>query len=114
MSGNVRTELPFYYPRRRYLLICKINKTIVNNKANTKQKNKTIIINLNEHGINWLWPTLRHYSGIFIERLSKTLKSLIQDNASPGRDLNPETPKYEAGALHSCYLQLQYSIPKGP
>jgi hypothetical protein len=39
-------------------------------------------------------------------KLSKTIKPLIQDNAPLGRDLNPETPENEAGALSACFLHL--------
>jgi hypothetical protein len=43
--------------------------------------------------------SLRYYSGIFLERLRKTMKSLCQDSRSPGVDLNPGPPAYEAGVL---------------
>jgi hypothetical protein len=31
--------------------------------------------------------------------LRKTTKDLSEDSLSPGRDLNPRSPEYEAGAL---------------
>jgi len=45
--------------------------------------------------------------------LSRTIKPLIQDNAFPGRDVNPETPEYEAGALPTFFLYLHCSVPRG-
>jgi hypothetical protein len=42
---------------------------------------------------------LRYYPRIYLEGLHKTTKNPSQDNQSPGRDLNPETPKYAAGVL---------------
>jgi hypothetical protein len=37
--------------------------------------------------------------GICLEGLRKTTKNLSQDSRSPGRDLNPGPPEYEAGVL---------------
>jgi hypothetical protein len=45
-----------------------------------------------------LWPNLRYYSGICLVRLRKTAKT-CQDSQSPGQDLNPGPPEYEAGVL---------------
>jgi hypothetical protein len=42
---------------------------------------------------------LRYYPGIRLEGLRKTTKILNQDSLSPGRDLNPGPPEYEAGVL---------------
>jgi hypothetical protein len=39
------------------------------------------------------------YPGIRLEELGKTTKNLSQDGVSPGRDLNPGSTEYEAGAL---------------
>jgi hypothetical protein len=47
-----------------------------------------------------------------MEILSKFIKTLIQDNGFPGRDLNPETPESEARALPTVFLQSQCSLPK--
>jgi hypothetical protein len=41
------------------------------------------------------WPNLRYYPGICLG-LRKTTKNLSQDSRTPGRDLNPGPPKYEA------------------
>jgi hypothetical protein len=40
-----------------------------------------------------LWP------GIRLKGLRETTKNLSQDRRSPGRDLNPEPPEYEAEVL---------------
>jgi hypothetical protein len=50
-------------------------------------------------GTKQSWPNLRYYPGICLEGLRKTTKNLTQDNRSPGRDLNPGPPEYEAGVL---------------
>jgi hypothetical protein len=42
---------------------------------------------------------LRHYPGISLDGLGKTMKSLTQDSRSPGRDLNPGLPEYKVGVL---------------
>jgi hypothetical protein len=42
---------------------------------------------------------LRYYPGICLEGLSKSMKNLCQDSWSPGLDLNPGPPEYEAGVL---------------
>jgi hypothetical protein len=44
-------------------------------------------------------PNKRYYPGICLEELRKTMKDLSQDSRSPGRDLKPGTPEYEAGVL---------------
>jgi hypothetical protein len=41
---------------------------------------------------------LRNYPGIYLEGLRKPTK-ICQDSRSPGRDLNPGTPEYEAEML---------------
>jgi hypothetical protein len=38
-----------------------------------------------------------YYIGIGMKGLRKTTKNLSQDSRSPGRDLNPGHPEYEAG-----------------
>jgi hypothetical protein len=43
------------------------------------------------------WPNLRKYPDICLEKLEKITKGLSQDSRSPGRDLDHEPPKYEAG-----------------
>jgi hypothetical protein len=45
------------------------------------------------------WPNLRYYPRMCLEGLRKTTKHLSQDSRSPGRDLNPGPPEYEAGVL---------------
>jgi hypothetical protein len=45
------------------------------------------------------WPNLRYYPGIRLGGLRKTTKNLSQGSRSPGRDLNPGPPEYEAGVL---------------
>jgi hypothetical protein len=52
------------------------------------------------------WPNLRYYSGICLEGLRKTTKNLSQDSRSPGRDLDPGPPEYEAGVLTTRPLVL--------
>jgi hypothetical protein len=42
---------------------------------------------------------LRYYPSICLEELRKTMKNLSRDSQSPGRDLNPGHPEYEAGVL---------------
>jgi hypothetical protein len=39
---------------------------------------------------------IRHYPGICLEGLRKTMRNLSQDSRFQGRDLNPERFKYEA------------------
>jgi hypothetical protein len=51
------------------------------------------------YGRKQSWSNLRYYPGIFLEGLWKTTKYLYQDSMSPGRDLNPGLPKYEARVL---------------
>jgi hypothetical protein len=43
------------------------------------------------------WPNLRYYPVIRLKGLKKTMKPLSRDSRSPGRDLNPVPPEYEAG-----------------
>jgi hypothetical protein len=45
------------------------------------------------------WPNLRYYPSICLEGPRKTVQNLSQDSWSPGRDLNPRPPEYEAGVL---------------
>jgi hypothetical protein len=42
------------------------------------------------------WSNLRYYPGICMEVLRKITKDLNQGNWSPGLDLKPRFPKYEA------------------
>jgi hypothetical protein len=43
------------------------------------------------------------HSGIFLAGMRRTTKNLSQVILSPGRDLNPSAPEYEAGMLkHSA------------
>jgi hypothetical protein len=42
---------------------------------------------------------LRYYSGIRLEKLWNTTKTISQDNRSPGRDLKSGPPEYKAGLL---------------
>jgi hypothetical protein len=46
--------------------------------------------------MKWSWTCLRYHPGICVEELRKTTKNLSQDTRSPGRDLNPGLPAYEA------------------
>jgi hypothetical protein len=45
------------------------------------------------------WLNLSYYPSIFLEGLRKTTKNFSQDTRSPGRDLNPGPPEFEAGVL---------------
>jgi hypothetical protein len=45
------------------------------------------------------WPNLRYYPDICLEGLRKKTKNLSQFIRSPGRDLNPGPPEYEAEVL---------------
>jgi hypothetical protein len=45
------------------------------------------------------WRNFRRYPGICLEGPRKTTKNLSQDSLSPGRDLNPVPPEYDAGLL---------------
>jgi hypothetical protein len=54
-------------------------------------------MNWNGFGRKWSWPNPRYYSGIYLEGLKKTTKNINQDSWSPGWDLNPGPPEYEAG-----------------
>jgi hypothetical protein len=40
-----------------------------------------------------------YYPGIFLEGLRNTTKNLSPGSRSPGRDLKPKLPEYEAGVL---------------
>jgi hypothetical protein len=70
---------------------------------------------------------LRFYPGNRLEGLRKTKKIISQDNRSPGRDLNPGPPEYEAGMLTTrprsstkmlctahirCLLFVYYTVPR--
>jgi hypothetical protein len=50
-------------------------------------------------GRKWSWPNLKYYPYNCLEGLRKTMKNLSQDSRSPGQDLNPGHPEYEAGVL---------------
>jgi hypothetical protein len=41
----------------------------------------------------------RYYPGIRLEGLRKTTKDLNRDSQSPGRDVSPGPPEFEAGVL---------------
>jgi hypothetical protein len=45
---------------------------------------------------NRSWPNLRHYPGICLEGLRKTIS---EDSLSPGQGLNLGPPEYEAEVL---------------
>jgi hypothetical protein len=45
------------------------------------------------------WPNLRYYPKICQEGLRENMKNFSQDSQCPGQDLNPVSPKYEAGVL---------------
>jgi hypothetical protein len=45
------------------------------------------------------WPNFWYSPGIRLENLRKTTKNIIEGNWSPGRDLNPGPPEFEAGVL---------------
>jgi hypothetical protein len=47
-----------------------------------------------DHGL-----ILRYYPCICLDGLRKTMENLSQYSWSPGRDLNPASPEYEAGVL---------------
>jgi hypothetical protein len=55
------------------------------------------------------WPNLRHNHDICLEGLSKTTKNLSQDSPSPGQDLNPRPPEYEAEVLIKYEEQAEYT-----
>jgi hypothetical protein len=44
------------------------------------------------------WSNLWYWSGIYLERLRKTTKTVSQDRWSP---VDPGLPKYEAGLLRT-------------
>jgi hypothetical protein len=50
-------------------------------------------------GSNRSWPNLRYYPSICLEGLRTTMTNLAQNSRSPGRYLNPGSPKYKAGVL---------------
>jgi hypothetical protein len=61
------------------------------------------------------WP--RYYPRTCLKELRKSLKTLSQDSRSPGRDLNPGPPEYEAGVLTTrqrrsvlIYIYVCYSM----
>jgi hypothetical protein len=45
------------------------------------------------------WPTLEYYTGIFVEKLSKTTKNLSHHSRRAGRDSNRAPLKYKSEAL---------------
>jgi hypothetical protein len=55
----------------------------------------------------WLWPDLKCYPDIFLERLRKAIENLRQDSRSLGQCLNPGPPEYEAGVLTT---KLRHSV----
>jgi hypothetical protein len=59
------------------------------------------------------WPNLRYYLGICVEGLRQTTEKLIQASRSPGRDLNPGCPEYEAGVL-TARLRLSVTVLLSP
>jgi hypothetical protein len=56
-------------------------------------------MNWKGYGRKRTWLNLRYYPGTDLEGLRKIMKTFSQDNRSPGRDLNPGPPKYEAEVL---------------
>jgi hypothetical protein len=54
----------------------------------------------------------RYYSSIYVEGLRKTTKNHNQDSRSPGQDLNPGRPEYEAGVLTFTPLQCNSTRQK--
>jgi hypothetical protein len=46
-----------------------------------------------------LWSNVSHYPDICMEGLRKITKDLSLNSRSPGRDLNPRPPEFEAGVL---------------
>jgi hypothetical protein len=81
-----------------YLFICGLFNDPVSN-SDCKTSNGTTIMNWKGCGKKRLWPNLKCYSSTCQEWLRKTMKSLSQDNRSPGRDLNHRPPEYETGVL---------------
>jgi hypothetical protein len=58
---------------------------------------------------------LRHYPSIHLKGLRRTTKNFSQDNRSPGQDLNPGPPEYEAGVYttrprRSAYLYFPVQL----
>jgi hypothetical protein len=60
--------------------------------------------------VEWWWirnglvwsdrcPVFTYYTGIRLQGLRKTTKSLNQDSRLPGRDVNPGPPEHESGVL---------------
>jgi hypothetical protein len=45
------------------------------------------------------WPNPKVLPRIYLEGLRKTTKNLSEDSQSPGRELYPGPPEYEAGVL---------------
>jgi hypothetical protein len=56
-------------------------------------------MNSKEWGRKWLWPNLRHYPGICLKGMQKTIKHISQDSRCPSQDSNWVPPKYDSGAL---------------
>jgi hypothetical protein len=57
------------------------------------------MMNWKGYGRKWSWTNLRKYTGICLERLMKTMKTLHQDIRSSGQDLSFGSPEYESGML---------------
>jgi hypothetical protein len=47
------------------------------------------------------WRNLRHYIGIYLERLRRTTRNVSQVSWSLGRDLNLGPPEYDTGVQTS-------------
>jgi hypothetical protein len=54
---------------------------------------------LEGHGRKQLWPNLRYYNDICLERLRKTTNKFSQDSKTLGQDLNLGPCECEAGVL---------------
>jgi hypothetical protein len=63
-------------------------------------------MNWKEFGRKLSWRDLRHYPGICFEGLRKPTTNICQDGRSPGRDLNPGPPDYEAVVLTTQALNI--------
>jgi hypothetical protein len=48
------------------------------------------------------WPNLRYYPDIFLGT-EENYENLSPDSRSPGRDMNPGSPKYEAEVLTTTF-----------
>jgi hypothetical protein len=65
------------------------------------------IMNWKGYRRKWAWPNKSYYPGIW--RLRKTTKNLRHDMQSPGRDLNPRSPEYEA-RMPTTRSRLKFSV----